>query len=123
MEYDRLKEQWDQQVAFMRLLQEKRGFPEFPVDITSKPGQKLLQDISHHMMTELFEACQHLKNSKSHRITEITHINREEFKEELVDSLHLFYEMCIAAGLTADELHEAYMKKGQINVERIMGGY
>lgn len=120
---DRIGRMWDQQVAFMKLLQEKRGFPEFPTDISSKKGQKFLKDISHHIMDELFEAGQHLKNAKSHRATLIPEIDREAYKEELVDALHLYFELAIAAGITLDELVEAYLKKGEVNEERIKGGY
>ena len=120
---DHLTQMYDQQVAFMKLLQEKRNFPEFPVDIVSKKGQQFLDTIFFHMMKEMFEAGQHLRNAKSHRITEIQELDREAYVEELVDALHLFFEICIASGLSMDELFQAYMKKGNINVERIQNGY
>ena len=119
----RLQHMWDQQEQFMRLLQEKRGFPEFPTDISSKEGQKFLKDITHHMMDELFEAGQHLKNSKSHRATLIPEVDKAAYKEELVDALHLYFELVIASGITLDELVEAYLAKGGVNVARIRGGY
>lgn len=120
---DRIGRMWDQQVAFMRLLQEKRGFPEFPTDISSKKGQKFLKDIRNHLMEELFEAGQHLKNAKSHRVTELPEVDREAYVEELVDALHLYFELVIASGVSLEELHDAYMKKGDINIDRINGGY
>jgi len=120
---DRLRAMWEQQRSFMRLLQERRGFPDFPVDITSKPGQQLLKGITHHVMDELFEAGQHLRNSKQHRQTLVPDVDREAFKEELVDALHLYFELAIAAGIDLDELVVAYMNKGAINVERIRNGY
>lgn len=120
---DRLKEMWDQQYEFMQLLQKKRGFPEFPVDITSKSGQKFLKSITHECMGELFEANQELKNSKGHRATEINEIDRGAYVEELVDSLHFFFEIVIASGVTLDELYSSYIKKGEINTSRIENGY
>lgn len=120
---DSLIQMWDQQERFMKLLQKERGFPEFPTDITSKKGQKFLKDITHHVMDELFEAGQHLKNSKSHRATLIPEIDRAAYVEELVDALHLFFELCIAAGVSVDELKEAYLKKGEVNFNRIRNGY
>jgi dUTPase-like protein len=120
---DRMLAMWRQQEDFMRLLQEKRGFPAFPTDISSKPGQKFLNDIRHHIMDELFEAGQHLKNSKSHRATEIPEVDREAYKEELVDALHLYLELVIASGITLDELVHAYLAKGVVNTKRIEGGY
>lgn len=120
---DRLQEMWEQQEDFMRLLQERRGFPEFPTDLNSKEGQKFIKAIAQDCMHELFEAVHLLKNSKDHRATEVGGFDRAAFKEELVDSLHFFFEICIAAGVSMEELHEAYIEKGQINVERIEDGY
>ena len=120
---DDLTRMWEQQEAFMRLLQKERGFPDFPTDITSKKGQQFLDGISHHVMKELFEAGQHLKNSKSHRATEIKEIDRAAFREELVDALHLYIELCIAAGITKEELVDAYLVKGIVNEDRIKNGY
>ena len=123
MTEDRLSLMWQQQTAFMHLLQEKRGFPQFPTDLASKKGQQFLKDIRNHMMEELFEAGQHLKNAKSHRATELPEVDREAYKEELCDALHLFWELAIASGLTLDELFRAYMQKGELNVQRINEGY
>ena len=120
---DRLTCMWEQQEQFIKLLQEKRGFPAVPTDITSKQGQKFLKDITHHMMDELFEAGQHLKNSKSHRATLVPEVDREAYKEELVDAMHLYIELLIASGITTDEFVEAYLKKGETNVRRIEEGY
>src|SRR5574342_484603 len=121
MDENQLKSMWDQQEEFMHLLQQERDWPEFPVDITSKKGQQFLDSIMFHMMKEMFESGLHLQNVKSHRKTEIKEINRDAFIEELCDALHLFYELCIAAGISRDELFCAYMRKGEINVNRIMG--
>lgn len=120
---DRLEMMWQQQLNFMKLLQEKRNFPQFPTDISSKKGQQFLKDIRNHLMEELFEAGQHLKNAKSHRATELPEVDREAYVEELVDALHLYIELAIASGVTLDELFEAYMQKGDVNCERIKGGY
>lgn len=122
-DFDMLREMWFQQTSFMKLLQEKRNFPEFPTDITSKKGQQFLKDIRNHLMEELFEAGQHLKNAKSHRATELPEVDRDAYTEELVDALHLYFELVIASGISVDELYEAYMKKGATNFERIKNGY
>jgi NTP pyrophosphatase (non-canonical NTP hydrolase) len=124
MEQDhKLEKMWEQQFQFMKLLQSERGWPEFPTDISSKKGQKFLKDITHHIMDELFEASQHLKNSKSHRATLVPEIDREAYKEELVDALHLFFELVIVSGITMEEMFEAYMAKGEVNHHRIKTGY
>lgn len=120
---DRLTKMWEQQEGFMRLLQQKRGFPEFPTDLASKKGQQFLKDIRNHLMEELFEAGQHLKNAKSHRATDLPEVDREAYKEELSDALHLFIELTIASGITLEELFQTYMQKGETNVKRINEGY
>jgi len=123
MTEDRLSLMWQQQSAFMRLLQEKRGFPQFPADLASKKGQQFLKDIRNHVMEELFEAGLHLRNAKSHRATELPEVDREAYKEELVDALHLYFELVIASGISLDELVEAYLQKGIVNFKRIDEGY
>ena len=120
---DRLKQLWSQQEKFMELLQEKRNFPKHPVDLTTKQGQKAVKDIAFECMHELFEAVHLLKNSKSHRATQVQGFAREEFKEELSDVLHYFVEICVLSGITLEELFESYMKKGQVNEQRILSGY
>lgn len=120
---DKLQEMWEQQQKFMELLQSHREFPKFPVDMKSKPGQKFLKGITHECMHELFEANLLLKNSKDHRATDVSEFNREEYVEELVDALHYFIEIAICSGVSMEELYEAYMKKGQTNINRIVSGY
>lgn len=120
---DKLQEMWDQQEAFMKLLQERRGFPSFPVDPTAKFGQKFLKGITHECMHELFEANLLLKNSKDHRATDVAEFDRESYVEELADALHYFFEIAILSGISLEELRSVYMKKGHVNIERIESGY
>ena len=120
---DRLKSMFDQQENFMNLLREKRNFPNFPVDIYAKEGQKFCKLIAYEAMGELFEAIQHLQNSKSHRETNVTTLEREKYCEELGDCLHYLLEVIILSGISDDEIYEAFMKKGKVNVDRILNGY
>lgn len=123
MSKDKLENMYVQQEDFMRLLQKKRNFPDFPVDPTSKAGQKFLKGITHECMHELFEANLLLRNSKDHRATELSEFDKENYVEELVDTLHYFFEIVISSGISVDELYEAYIKKGKVNIERIESGY
>lgn len=116
-------EMWDQQEKFMKLLHEKRGLPEFPVDLSTKQGQRIVKEYVQDAVSELFEALFELKNVKTHRKTEIHEIDREHFLEEITDSLHYILEVAIYAGFTADELHQMYLQKGVINENRINNGY
>ena len=120
---DKFEEMWDQQEAFMKLLQEERSFPEFPVDISTKEGQKFLKGITHECQHELFEANQLLKNSKDHRQKDIKQFNEEAYLEELVDSMHYLFEIIIASGISKERVYDSYMKKGKKNIRRIKNGY
>jgi hypothetical protein len=65
----------------------------------------------------------HLKNSKLHRVTENKEFDREGFVEELVDVMHYLLEIFLLSGVSADEMHDAFVKKGQVNVQRILNNY
>jgi len=120
---DKLEEMFEDQNEYMQLLREHRSFPEYPVDLTSKDGQKLVKAISYECADELCEARQLLKNSKSHRVTEVRHFDRDDYIEELTDALHYMIEIAIVSGISVEELHSAYMRKGKINKQRIESGY
>lgn len=120
---DKLDEMWQQQQKFMELLHKERDFPSFPVDTDSKEGQKILKNITHECMHELFESNLILKNSKDHRATDVKGFDRDAYIEELCDVLHYFFEIAILSGISIQELYEMYMKKGLINFERIKKGY
>jgi dimeric dUTPase (all-alpha-NTP-PPase superfamily) len=118
-----LKKMFKQQREFMELLQRERGFPQFPVDLATKEGQKFLKKIAFDAMGELFEAVQLLRAGKDHRISAPTSVDRGKYIEELVDCLHYFIEIVIASGVTPKELHDAFMAKGEVNKKRILDGY
>lgn len=120
---DRLKQVWDDQVAFMTLLRLRRGFPEFPVDLTSKAGQRLVKEIAQDAAGEVFEALAHLKNSKLHRATDVPEFDRSAYVEELVDALKLLVEVAILSGVTLSELWTAYEVKTAKNTQRIESDY
>jgi len=50
-------------------------------------------------------------------------LNIEGFKEELVDTLHFFINLCISAGMGPDELFERYERKNDKNHKRKEDGY
>lgn len=118
-----LEMMWEQQREFMDLLRNKREFPEFPLDLNLKSSQVFCKQIVYEIMGELFEAVQELKNSKSHRLTEINEFDKEKLLEELVDSLHYFHELCILINITPQELYTAYLQKGECNIQRINNDY
>jgi hypothetical protein len=123
MSMDKLEEMYNQQKDFNSLLRDERGHPNFPLDLSQKKNQQLLKTLAHECMHELFEANHLLKNSKAHRVTEVKEFDRDSYKEELVDALHYFFGIVIYSGISVDELHEAFIKKGEINVQRVKSGY
>lgn len=48
-------------------------------------------------------------------------LNENAIKEELVDILHFYVSMCVKMGISANELHEAYILKNKENFARQNG--
>lgn len=120
---DKFEEMYAQQRSFNELLRDERNHPDFPLDLSVKKNQQFLKSLAHECMHELFEANLLLKNSKRHRATEMAEFDRESYKEELVDVLHYFLGIVIYSGISCDELYDAFVKKGEVNVDRVKNGY
>lgn len=120
---DFLVRQWNQQEDFMHLLQKTRNFPQYPVDISSKQGQKIIKEAVVEAQSELYEAIQHLKNTKSHRIVDLPEVNLDEYIEEIVDAQKYIIEALILAGVTFEKYCEIFEKKTNKNIARIEEGY
>lgn len=112
-----------EQKRFMNLLRDARNFPEFPVNLSSKEGQKIVKGIAYDGMHELFEAIQLLTDAKDHKQSLTGDFNKEKFLEEMSDAFHYMIEICIMCDISSDDLYRAYMKKGTLNFARILGGY
>lgn len=120
---DILKRHWNDQKEFMKLLQEKRNFPSWPVNIKTKQGQKTIKEVIQDSQTELFEALQHLKNTKSHRLTENTEVDLDAYTEECVDAIKYIFEAMLLAGVTFEQYVEIFDNKTIKNTKRINGNY
>lgn len=120
---DMLRAMYEHQQEFIGLLQEMRGHASTPFDLSDKKSQQRLRSLAYECMGELFEANILLKNSKSHRATEIVEFDREAYLEELTDVLHYFLGIVICSGITVEELFGKFMQKGEVNIERIRTGY
>jgi hypothetical protein len=90
---DKLESMFELREEFMQLLCERfvAYYPEWPIDVTKKESQILLRDVTLKGVEEMFEALQELKNAKSHRQTDVPHLNREAFLEEIVDAMKYFF--------------------------------
>jgi hypothetical protein len=120
---DKLEKMWQDQEKFMRLLQEKRNFADFPVDVSSKCGQKLIKEMANEGIHEFVEAVQLLKNSKAHRAANITQFDLDDFVEECVDVQKYLYEVLLLAGVSVEQFFEVFEKKTMKNIRRINEGY
>jgi hypothetical protein len=122
---DRLAEMFELRDTFMCELRDSvpDSHPEWPLDLSSKASQQFCRDMALRGVEEMFEALQHLKNWKPHRVTEVTEFNRDEFLEEVVDAFNYFFSLIILAGFTEEDFYEAYLKKDKIIRKRIKTGY
>ncbi len=100
------------------------SYPELPIDLKNKSSQQFCRDLALRGVEEMFEALQHLKNWKPHRVTEISDdVNKDEFLEEIVDALNYFFSLLIATGIDENDLYNAYIKKHQVIKSRLSNGY
>ena len=122
---DRLQEIFDLRESFMNELKDNvpNSHPEWPLDLSSKESQQFCRDMALRGVEEMFEALQHLKNWKPHRVTEVTEFNRDEFLEEIVDAFNYFFSLVILTGFDSKDLFDAYMKKDEIIRNRIKNEY
>lgn len=119
---DRLDEMFRRQTEFMELLRDNDKLPEWPVDLTSKPGQRMVKETIFNMIEELMEASFTLKN-RTHRLTDARLVDVEHFREELGDAFAYFLEVLIFAGVNPEELYEEYCRKNGIVKTRLEKGY
>jgi len=119
---DKLDKAFVHQRTFMDLLREYDKLPEFPVDLKTKPGQRLIREFMLNMIEELMEASFTLKN-KVHRITDDQEFDFQHYKEELGDAFAYFLEICILSDISADDLYEQFQKKNLTVTERLEKGY
>jgi dimeric dUTPase (all-alpha-NTP-PPase superfamily) len=100
------------------------SYPDLPLDLSRKESQQFCRDLALRGVEEMFEALQHLKNWKPHRMTEFNEApDREQFLEEIVDALNYFFSLLIASGFNEEDLHDSYVRKHEIIMRRLEEGY
>lgn len=119
---DKLEEMFSRQTEFMKSLLENDKMVEWPVDLATKPGQRLIKECIFNMIEELAEASFTLKN-KMHKISDDRHLDLDHYKEEMCDALAFWMEVCILSGFTPKEMFEEYCRKNAIVHERLKNGY
>jgi NTP pyrophosphatase (non-canonical NTP hydrolase) len=119
---DSLTDIFSRQMEFMDMLVMADKLPEYPIDITTKYGQRQIKEIVWNMVEEMAEASFILKN-RAHRFTDHTDVDFEHFKEELGDALAYFVEICVMSGITPEELYAEYCRKNAFVKKRARDGY
>lgn len=123
----KLKEMFDLRKSFIERMQKERpGSYPIPVplkDLSDKDSQIVCRDLALKGVEEMFEALQHLKNWKSHKLTEDRSFNKEEFLEEIVDAFNYFMALLVVVDVDEEKLFEAYVKKDQKIRKRLDEGY
>jgi NTP pyrophosphatase (non-canonical NTP hydrolase) len=123
---DKLDQMFHMRKEFMAALSAHvtNAYPQQPIDLSSKQSQQHFRDLALRGVEEIFEALQHLKNTKPHRVTDITEpVDVEAFKEEMVDAFNFFFTLLILMDVDAEDLFEVFKKKDQIIHDRIKNRY
>lgn len=122
---DKLDVMFSLRESFMNALKERNPneYPTWPIDLSDKASQQHARDMALRGVEEMFEALQHLKNWKPHRVTQITEFDRDEFVEEVVDAFNYFFSVLVLTGVTSEELFKMYKKKDMIIRDRLNTGY
>ena len=123
----KLKEMFDLRKSFIERMQKERpGSYPIPVPLTNlsdKKSQQVCRDLALRGVEEMFEALQHLKNWKPHKMTENKSFDRTEFLEEIVDALNYFFSLLLVVDCDHDQLYNAYQRKHKIITKRLKSGY
>jgi NTP pyrophosphatase (non-canonical NTP hydrolase) len=119
---DKLNDIFERQAEFMKILLEADKLPEWPVNISSKQGQRIIREYVHNIISELEEAVMTLKN-KVHRVSNDTEVDVAHYREEIGDALAYFIEVCILSGMSAEDLYKEYCLKNEVVKHRFKQGY
>lgn len=80
-----------------------------------------IKDLAYRCIEELTEATNTLKN-KPWKQSEVS-TDKDHFYEELADAFHFFIELCITAGMDAEDLALMYHRKHAVNKFRQRSNY
>lgn len=119
-------DKWDSifrlQEENMRVLESRDVLPSWPIDLTTKQGQRMIKEIINDCHGELWEATYTLKN-KLHKQEDDRSFDRDHYKEELMDALAYLIETCILSGFSGDEMYEEFKRKNKVVRKRFEDGY
>ncbi|MDI9519580.1 MAG: dUTPase [Bacillota bacterium] len=108
---DRLEKMMEIQGALNQAIKDKRNLNDIsPMEWMQKYTLAMLSEMGEMLDEVNFKWW---KNPKE--------IDYSALKEELVDILHFFLSMCLAAGMDAEEMYQIYLKKNEENFKRQEG--
>jgi hypothetical protein len=119
---DKLERAFMLQREFMDMLVEHDKFPEYPVDLTTKNGQRFIKECVWNLVEELAEASFTLKN-RMHKLSDDSSFDAAHYREELGDAFAFFLEICLLSNMTADELFNQFREKSVVVRKRLQEGY
>lgn len=106
-----------------KTLQERLGY-NFET-MTEEERTKYMKDNIWYVITELDEAFREMPFGKPWKKYDSFDraVHNENLKEELIDALHFFINILLAANLTPEEIYKIYCYKNNINHERQDNNY
>lgn len=112
---DRLEEIFD--------LQRKLQTESFGYDPVTMEGEERTQFIMWNVLALTDELHEALAEVGWKPWATSRHVNETRLQGELVDALHFLVNLCLAAGMSAEDLHEGYLDKRHRNAKRQEEGY
>lgn len=116
---DKLDKAFLRQKGFMDMLVEYDRLPEYPIDLTTKPGQRLIKEYVANVIFELAEAAQTLRN-RNHVIKDVPELDFAHYLEEIGDAFAFLMEVCILSDISPEMLYDEYLRKNQIVQQKLL---
>lgn len=115
---DKLEACFAYQAGFMSMLKADGRLQGWPIDLSSKEGQRYLQSFLWDTVREISEASATLKN-RVHRVKE-EDFDRASFLEEMGDAFAFFMETLMLAGFDFNDLYNEYKRKNMLVREALI---
>jgi hypothetical protein len=122
---DKLDLMFELREEFMHAIKEKypRTYPDWPVDPSKKKNQQAIRETTLKGVEEMFEALQHLKHWKPHKLNGKKEFDRSEFLEEVVDAFNYFLAVLVLLDVDSSEFIAAFEKKNKKIHDRLQSNY
>lgn len=112
---DRLDEMYESQGKLQELIN------GYPLDVQSE--EQRIANIKENYIAIVQELGEMLNETGWKSWATSRHINRSEYKKEIIDSWHFLMNLMLHVGMTPDDLYRGYLEKRAINERRQRTGY